>query len=414
MNERRPSPLDKYLRLYAEDETGLAASLIQRWQRVICIPVYDEAELLPQLLKRLQKESDLLCILVFNSPATALSENGKRRTQKLAQTVMASFSLEQEIDDTCHLLQLNTENSHLLLIQRYGLPAHEGVGRARKIACDLACQLIADARIDTEWIHNTDADASLPDDYFRQIPDKSFAAAIYRFRHVLNPDARLQQAMQLYEYSLHYYRKGLAYAGSPYASYTIGSTLLINHQFYAMVRGFPKRSGAEDFYLLNKLVKLAPLTQLDSQELLLSSRNSKRVPFGTGPALQQISSLSEPDKAYHFYHPQCFEYLKHLLVCFPRFRQTEQWQTLIQEEALLNYLEEIGFGDAVLHARKQARTDPAFEKHLHDWFDALRSLKLIHWLRDNGLSSINYHELQQYKTRYVFIAEANQLMPVLN
>ncbi len=414
MNEQRSSPLHKYLKLYAEDETGLAASLSHHWQQVLCIPVYDEVELLPQLLSRLQKESGLLCILVFNSPATTLAESGKHRTQELAQGLIKSFPVEQEIDDTCHLLQLNRHHTHLLLIQRYELPAHEGVGLARKIACDLACQLIADARIDSAWIYNTDADVSLPDDYFRQNPDKAFAAAIYPFRHALNPDARLQQAMQLYEYSLHYYLEGLRYAASPYAFYTIGSTLLINHQFYAKVRGFPKRSGAEDFYLLNKLVKLAPLKQLDSAELLLSSRKSSRVPFGTGPAVQHISLLSKPKQAYLFYHPLCFDYLKRLLERFPLFRQAEQWQALILEDSLLNCLETIGFGKAVMHARKHARTDISFEKHLHDWFDAFRSLKLIHLLRDNGLDSISHDELQQYKESYAFITKANQLMPVLN
>jgi hypothetical protein len=414
MTERRPSPLDKYLRLYAEDEIGLAASLSQHWQQVVCIPVYDEAELLPPLLQRLQKESELLCILVFNSPADSLAEEGKHRTQELAQTLIKNFPLEHEIDNTCHLLQLNTDNSHLLLIQRFGLLAHEGVGKARKIACDLACKLIADARIESKWIHNTDADVTLPDDYFEQKPDPTFAAAIYRFRHVLNPDSLLQQAMHLYEYSLHYYLAGLAHAGSPYAYYTIGSTLLINHQFYAKVRGFPKRSGAEDFYLLNKLVKLAPVKQLDSEELLISSRISSRVPFGTGPALQQIIRLNEPKRSYDFYHPNCFEYLKLLLERFPHFRQTQHWQTLISDELLLKYLEKTGFEDTVLHARKHASTDAVFEKHLHDWFDALRSLKLIHWLRDNGLSSISYHELQQYKSSHTFISKANQLMPIFN
>ena len=48
-------------------------------------------------------------------------------------------------------------------------------------------------------------------------------------------------------------------------------------------RSWRKRNAGEDFYLLEKLSKVAPLRKLSGAPILLRSRESFRVPFGTGP-----------------------------------------------------------------------------------------------------------------------------------
>ena len=72
-------------------------------------------------------------------------------------------------------------------------------------------------------------------------------------------------ATALYELRLHHYVLGLEYAGSPYAYHTLGSCLAVKADAYAQVRGFPKRAGAEDFYLLNKLAKLGAMPRLQGR-----------------------------------------------------------------------------------------------------------------------------------------------------
>ena len=62
---------------------------------------------------------------------------------------------------------------------------------------------------------------------------------------------------------------------------------------YAAVRGFPKRSAAEDFYLLNKIRKVGLVHSLNAQPIQLTMRASKRVPFGTGPAVEKIMTMND-------------------------------------------------------------------------------------------------------------------------
>ncbi len=86
---------------------------------------------------------------------------------------------------------------------------------------------------------------------------------------------------------------------------------------YAGVRGYPKRSAGEDFYLLNKICKLAPIKRLLEPTLTIQARPSSRVPFGTGPALQRIvRSLAEDPSGngYLSYHPTCFRITRHELL----------------------------------------------------------------------------------------------------
>jgi hypothetical protein len=49
---------------------------------------------------------------------------------------------------------------------------------------------------------------------------------------------------------------------------------------------------------------------------------------------------------------------------------------------------------AVEHAFRQSKNPDQFKRQVHTWFDALRTLKLIHALRDLSLPSINYAALQ--------------------
>lgn len=398
--------LSKYLKHYAESTTGLTDRLNREWQQVICIPAYDEAELLPGLLARLAEESDLLCILVCNSPDSAADSEAEQRTRQMASDLRRQFSACLTLDPQSFLLTMNTQGSHLLLLEHYGLPLKQGVGLARKLACDLACQLIANGKVKSQWIHNTDADVGLPEDYFKIQANAAAAAAIYPFRHIPESDSNLELGLALYDYGLHYYVAGLKWAGSPYAFHTIGSTLLINHRYYAMARGFPKRSGAEDFYLLNKLAKMGSIQSLQCSPILLSGRASQRAPFGTGALVGKFSRSEAGIDNYLFYHPACFVALKDFLGRISELGNSTHWQQLFGDELLCNCLEKLGLDAALDHARHHSSSPEVFQRHMHNWFDAFRTLKLIHLLRDKGLPSISHAALQELKESYGFIKTA--------
>ena len=73
--------------------------------------------------------------------------------------------------------------------------------------------------ISGQWLYCTDADASVPQDYFKQLDSAASdaVAAIFRFQHMPAGEQDCDSATALYELRLHHYVLGLEYAGSPYA-----------------------------------------------------------------------------------------------------------------------------------------------------------------------------------------------------
>ena len=135
-----------------------------------------------------------------------------------------------------------------------------------------------------------------------------------------------------------------------------------------------------------------------------SCRRSQRVPFGTGAAVNKITALDEPASDYLFYHPRVFTLLQIWLSSLSGL--WERRSTLLDEDlfsshdidqrdslALINALDQIGIGKALDHAFRQSKDFDQFQRQLHTWFDAFRTLKLIHALRDSHLPSINLEEL---------------------
>lgn len=280
------------------------------------------------------------------------------------------------------------------------LPAAQGVGLARKVGFDIAFKWMAEGAIDSRWICSGDADARLPVDYFARLAGAApeAVAAVYPFWHRRGTDPECNIATALYELRLHHYVLGLEYAGSPYACHSLGSCLAVTAAGYAQVRGFPRRSGGEDFYLLNKLAKIAPIARLPGECIQLDSRQSRRVPFGTGPAVTRIMDSPAPHHAPLFYHPTCFEALRCLLATAPELGTTEQQYTgdalaarlqargLAPElgRACATTLQTMGVEAALAHCRRQGKTPGQFMRQFHQWFDGFRTLKFIHGLRAAG------------------------------
>ena len=151
-------------------------------------------------------------------------------------------------------------------------PADLGVGLARKTGCDLALQWMHEGAIsgavDLQYRCRCDAAARL----LQQLEGitREAVAAVFPFLHVPGTAPAIDRATTLYELRLHQYVLGLEYAASPYAHHTLGSCLAVKADAYAQVRGFPKRAGAEDFYLLNKLAKLGAIARTQGQSIAVA------------------------------------------------------------------------------------------------------------------------------------------------
>jgi len=276
----------------------------------------------------------------------------------------------------------------------------------------VALMLHAAGKIHSPWMGCTDADVELPEDYLTGLPSGTspFAAALYPFVHTLEGEPSQQQAMRQYECFLHYFVLGMRWAESPYAYHSIGSSFAVHMERYAAVRGFPRRLAAEDFYLLNKLIKQAPLVRLQSGPVRIRGRASDRVPFGTGRALQEIQATVTP---YEVYDPRVFDGLGQWNRALSRFAEAPDRVDLsaslehpaLPKGLLLSALTEQGAIEAALVACEQARPGGHLRRRLFEWNDAFRSLRLIHLLRDGGLASM---ELDQALAEAPFLGAGLQ------
>lgn len=281
----------------------------------------------------------------------------------------------------------------------FEFPEKQGVGLARKIGCDLALDLFSKGNLLYPHIFTTDGDALVPPDYF-DLDSSSSAARLHLFRHLPCGENSIDAATELYEKWLRYYVLGLRHAGSPYAFQTVGSLLSVSYRAYATVRGFPQKEAGEDFYLLNKLAKVGKISTRPKM-IALRSRASDRVPFGTGRGVLEILSLAHPDQ-YTFYDPKIFSILKEWLQILTRFSEERHkenakqalFRCLVQHSPTAQkadfslFWEKMGFDPLLEGADKTRPKKETCLRHLHTEFDAFRTLKFIHWVRDLFLPNL--------------------------
>ena len=401
--------LTQYLSTYAEPEAGQLGGFPEGFSQGIVVPFYQEQ---PVALQRFCDfaacHKGCLLIAVINRPESNHDTQWAKDLLKIP-SISQGQVLWQSRDSRLRLIELDNHCALLLVdrcIEGKPIADHRGVGQARKIGADILCQLIAQAKVLSPWIANTDADAILPHSYIKTLEEQpspvaeKTAALVFPYQHIF-VDNTPKLPTLLYEFSLHYYVAGLQWAGSPYAYQTLGSTIAVSHYHYAMVRGFPKRSAAEDFYLLGKLSKTGSIVSLQQPLLELEARESTRVPFGTGPAVINLASQNNP-LSMPLYHPDSFCYLKFFLqllqqISIQRCDITIACERIAQPVTidiplLLNIIDRLKLYQALDHCYKQGKTPAIRLQHLQHWFDGFKTLKFIHILRDQGLGSVSYQQ----------------------
>ncbi len=376
--------VEKYLRVHAEPEIALLRQWSRQcFQQCLVIPAYRETTGFVQRLidSPFWKNADILVIIVINQPVDTPVDP---LNQKLAEFFQPCPLLE-----TAGNLRLyRVYGQRLLVVDRFTtgrqIPVRHGVGAARKIGFDLAVYLHVTGQLQNPVIYSADADAILPNHYF-STQFRCSSAAVFDFEHIAaaGTDAAVFYATGLYESALRYFRQGLQWAGSPYAFTSMGSAMAVHARAYCQVHGFPRRSGGEDFYLLNKLAKIAPVQYVPQIRIRIVARRSSRVPFGTGPAIQQILALDQPDRDYLYYHPDLFVLLKNWIDLMPELCRTATNDTL--KHALpataLDALQSLGVDNLVSHLATNTPHESQRLQSTHQWFDAFRTLKFIRYLQ---------------------------------
>jgi len=417
--------LSRYLNQYAEPEAKQLNGLTDPFQRCVCIPAYNEPPVfIDRLLTFINQQTATLAIIVLNRPDNSQSEN-ESENHICQQVLTEKLSIHWQSEN----IQLHRaqNQSAILLVDRFdkgpAVAAKQGVGMARKIAADIALQLIYQQQISEPWIYSTDADVILPDNYFNrsgsfveqglnkhrgtaQASPNNIAAYILDYQHIATSDQAINEATRLYEHRLNAYVDGLTLAGSPYAFQTLGSTLCIHANHYAMVRGFPKRAAGEDFYLLNKLRKTGLIVSLKTPTIQIESRISHRTPFGTGSSVDDILANDDPLQATIFYHPQLFvflhdtlRWLEYLSTNDLILQKDKDWQEVIntynewtkeKKAKISEALTTINFNSGFIHCLNNSRDASQFTRQMDAWFDGFKTLKYLHALRDkNNLSNLS-------------------------
>jgi len=401
----------KYLKTYAEPEAALGTRLQCHTEHVLVIPAQDESiSLLEGIQPALDTVSEqgqrALCIIVVNATDTHDSLVQKRNAELIHALRDHGPTVPLHTQNETPCWHTRASGFDLVVVDRnstgFRLPSNQGVGLARKIGCDLALTALRDGTNRSPLIHMTDCDVRLPSDYFDVAVPAACAALIYRFSHKSSGHSLIDDAHAKYEAFLRYYVLGLQHAGSPYAFHTIGSCIAVTPTAYAAVRGVPKRQAGEDFYLLNKLAKVGQLHTANSSPVTIQARTSLRVPFGTGQATNEIVRNSD---TYKIYDPTIFDLIKtwcNSLEAINGTRVNAAYETVrcraesvldsVDQQRLRTALEAIGAPDAIMTAAAQSPTAAIRQKWLTDWFDAFRTLKLVHALRQTGLPDIPWFQ----------------------
>jgi hypothetical protein len=399
---RAVAVVDKYLARYAVPEARLPWALPRVYDHVLVVPALAEDPGFVDGVRHAfrphagdpEPSRGLLLLVVNATPETSGSMLARNRELMLGLEARARAREVLQRDPPISWLDLGEFDA--VVVDRsspgHQLPARQGVGLARKLGADLALAFKARELIRANGFGSTDADVKLPTGYF-SAGEQAMAGAtvgIFPFVHTPSSEPLLDSATFAYELSLRYYVLGLSEAGSSYAYHSLGSTLYVRFDAYARVRGFPRRQAGEDFYLLDKLAKLGTVQRLAAPLIRIDARRSMRVPFGTGPGVQRLLDAGTGGEALSLYAPRTFAVLGEVLASLSEFagsRDAERLRRRLGElpeaRAVLGYFDALGIGKVLPDALRQAKDAHQLSRWLQVWFDALRSLRLIHTLRDH-------------------------------
>ena len=216
-------------------------------------------------------------------------------------------------------------------------------------------------------------------------------AGMPAYQHpVDNNNAEHNSNIIAYEIFMRYHELALRYAGSPYAYPALGSIMSSTVRAYAAAGGMNRRLAGEDFYFMQQLRKTGTLDYIPNAMVYPACRSSDRTPFGTGRSISTISADGVP---YAFlFHPECYAILRLLINSLSTLLLLEGKDILDAVNAihpeLKHFMKQKRFAT---HWDKIAANHHTIEARIlqfHIWFDGLRTVQLIHHLRDTAFPNV--------------------------
>ena len=336
---------------------------------IAMIPCYDDESVFDTLLS-LEKanpiQSKVEVIVVVNSGETSKQEvvdRNRKIFNRLLQQAQEKYYTR----------------FHLLPIWVEGTPKKKaGVGFARKVGMDEAVRRFAAIGRPQGLIVSLDADALVAPNYL-QVAEKAYQNTseqcfTFQFQHLFDADRYSEaeiHACKLYEIYLRYFRLALKMLHVPYAIHTIGSCFAVRAEAYTKLGGMPVRQAGEDFYFLQKAVKMHAVCEISEPVVFPSPRISDRVPFGTGASVRKIVA----EGSYCVYNFGLFRLLKKFYDLFPLLANEDALENIPPE--VMEYIGKDVFNDSLSECRKYASSSPAFLKRMYDRFDAFFIVKFL-------------------------------------
>lgn len=396
-NPHLPASINNYLSKQKESIHTLKLIKDLNYNMAVVIPAIEEFENSLSLLQSLaenkfSKSIHAALIFVVNNLESSdkrIKEDNFKFLHYLNELIENNFTdtLQKQIADKYIIGFIDATSTGLELKNKDG-----GVGLARKIGMDLSL-IKFDYSKPIQTIVCLDADCLVSANYIQNIYDefikRKVNAASIRFEHPLNEHDPNLYAIICYEIFLRYYVLGLKYAESPYAFFTVGSSMVCSAEAYCRIGGMNKRKAGEDFYFLEKLSKEYEIVEINSAIVYPSSRPSFRVPFGTGQRVNRF--LSKSQNEYLLYNPHSFEILKEWLKVFKENLSTKEFLLAAKKinHSLYEFLEQQNFSQAIERILSNSKSEIQVQIQKQRWFDGFKTLKLTHYLRDNGLPQIN-------------------------
>ncbi|MBP5663841.1 MAG: glycosyltransferase [Bacteroidales bacterium] len=273
-------------------------------QLFVAIPALNELDYLPKTLQALEKQKTKVSFSVYicvNQPDSWWEQADKK-----------------DICDNNKQLLFKLRRRH------YAFPLHIidksspgkgwddknfGVGWARKTLFDHIMN-IADPE---DILVSMDADTVFSEHYlnslaknFEQHPQQTAVAVPYY--HRLTNDEAANRAILRYEIYMRNCLLNLYRIGCPYNFTAIGSAIAVKIKALQKINGITPMKSGEDFYLLQKLRKMSPISNWNDELVYPAARFSDRVFFGTGPAM--IKGSQGVWDSYPIYHYNLFDEVK--------------------------------------------------------------------------------------------------------
>lgn len=394
-NHQSPITVLSYLNKYGLIDWSLELSSDKKFNNIIVVPAIQESENIKRLLVSLLDndkkylENSLFVFVVNNLK----SSNTEVKSDNEKSIVFLKKIILEKNNSIINIGLVDASSNGFELPEKDG-----GVGLARKIGMDLALTQFDYSNSGKNILICLDADCTVSNNYLESIiqtfSHSNIHAAYVEYEHILPHNEQEQLAIICYEIFLRYYVLCLQYASSPFAFPTIGSTLICDYESYIKIGGMNKKKAAEDFYFMEKLAKITEIKKINAAKVYPSSRESWRVPFGTGQRVNRFFAGTHNE--YLLYNPKSFDVLKSWLKIYNSkdIFDTEYYlkSAAAIHKSLYDFLVQNSFEESWNKILKNSKSDEQNQKQKQIWFDGFRTLKLIHYLRDNGFPLVNMFE----------------------